>query len=511
MAKKMKAFVRTATKSTEKNLVENAKKLKENPHILLPDCADDYSKKYFNKIRKNLDKIYRFRDDVKKLEKLSKKRGLDGALAGTLLIAHSEKAPYLAVAQFPSGDVTYAQRGKADKEKLVAVQHFDDPMLRLLGFKDIAMKKKLHVYSWDKGFVSTGLKPSPPDGFVDFIINKTGLSNQENVLVCNHIPAENAKNKDFIRKNYLRIHWKSADTLFAICEDCTKSTDNTIFRVTKYLLESNLSDDFQIEVVGQVVKQTCLDIQQKTLYLDEYLSGKINDNEFIRKNLEEREKAIKTSKEKILVLDGVSYGRDVKGFIEALKPNKYERIGLEFILKQVEEPVVLNNVTPNKVLECFWKKYGLDVIRTMIDNEDVAKDIFSLNDTPSNTLEMAFNYKERQDILSRLPRYSFLPPLAKFADHIARTYKAFGEEKALGEIKKRSDDPKVKSLAYAFLLVFQKEKDKKWQYSNIEIEYGEFLKDYARKLLDSKPEDYHNILSELLVASGSSEVIKPDS
>jgi len=509
MAKKMKAFVRTAAKSTEKNLVENAKKLRENPSILLPDCKDDYSKKYFGKIKKSLDKIHRFRDDTKKLEKLSKKKGLDGALAGTLLLSHSEKAPYLAVVQFHTGDVTYAQRGKADKEKLVAVQHFDDPVLRLLGIRDIAMKKRLHVYSWDNGFVSTGLKSNPPEAFVGFIITKTGLSKQKDVAVCNHINPENVKNKDFIRKNYLLIHWKSAETIFGICEDCAKSTGNTIFKITKYLLEPHISDDFQIEVVGQVVKQACSDAQQKTLYLDEYLSGKINDIEFINKNIEQRDKAIKTSGEKILALDGVSYGKDIRGFIEALKPNKFERVGLEFILERIDEPVVINNATPNKVLECFWKKYGLDVINTMINDEETAKDIFSLNETPSNIIEMAFNYRERQALLSRLPRYEVLPPLAKFADHIARTYKAFGEEKALGEIKKRPDDPKGKSLAYAFLLVFEKEKDKKWQYSHMEMEYGEFLKEHAKKLLESEPGEYHNLLKELLVASGSTESIEP--
>ena len=52
-----------------------------------------------------------------------------------------------------------------------------------------------------------------------------------------------------------------------------------------------------------------------------------------------------------------------------------------------------------------------------------------------------------------------------------------------------------------------KGKDKKWKYSQIEIEYGEFLKDYSKKLLDSKPKEYHRTLQELLTASGSSENI----
>ena len=180
---------------------------------------------------------------------------------------------------------------------------------------------------------------------------------------------------------------------------------------------------------------------------------------------------------------------------------------MELILEQVEEPVVLNNVTPNKVLERFWKDYGLDAISSIIDDKDMSKKFFSLDDTPSDILELVFNYKERQQILSQLPKYKSLPPLAKFVDNIVRTYKTFGEKEALAEIKKRPDNPKGKSIAYAFLLVFGKGKDKKWQYSQIEIEYGDFLKEHAKKLLNSEPKNYHKSLQELLTNSGSSENI----
>ncbi|UCC20504.1 MAG: hypothetical protein JSV62_04230, partial [Promethearchaeota archaeon] len=100
-----------------------------------------------------------------------------------------------------------------------------------------------------------------------------------------------------------------------------------------------------------------------------------------------------------------------------------------------------------------------------------------------------------------------LPPLAKFADTVVRVYKTFGEKNALAEIKKRPDNPKGKSIAYAFLLAFGKGQDKKWQFSQVEIEYGEFLKDNVKKLLDSKPDKYHKYLQDLLIASGSSEKI----
>ena len=509
MAKKfrmMRTFARTAAKSLEKRLVENAKRLRDEPYLIIPDYDDNYSRKIFEKIKKSLDKVCRFKDDTSKLEKLANKRSLDGALAGTLLIAHSEKAPYLAVARFSTGDISYAQRGRADKEKLIAVQYFDNPVFRLLGIKDIALKKGIHVYSWDEGFISTGLELEPPKEFVSFITKKTGLKQNGDVLICGDIRPEDIKNKKVLKKNYLRIHWKSANIFFGICEDCVKEKQNTIFNITKYMIEPDISSDFSIEVVGQIIKQKDQE-SAETKHLDDYLSGKLKDIDFIKKNIQLREESLKDSDQKILILDGVSYGIDSDKFIEALKSNKYEKEGLKYILENVDEPVIFDNTSPNKVLEHFWKDYGIDTIKSIINDENMAKKFFSLDETPSDILKLVFQYRERQKILANLPSYKSLPPLSNFIDNVVKTYKTFGEKEALIEIKKRPDNPKGKSVAYAFLLVLGKGKDKKWQYSQVEIEYGEFLKDYTKKLLDSDPNKYHDAFKELLVASGSSEEI----
>ena len=503
---KVRTFARTASKSMEKNLVENAKKLMKDPYLILPDYNDKYSAKYFGKIKKSLDKVSIFKDDQKKLEKLSNKRGLDGALAGTMLIAYSEKAPYLGVVKFQTGDATYAQRGRADKEKLIGVQHFNDPVLRLLGIKEMVLKKKLHVYSWDEGYVSTGIEAKPPMEFIDFLVKKMDLIKKNGIATCKDLNLETVKNKDLAKKNYIRIYWKSADFIMAFCEDCAKLRKNTVFFMSKYFLEPKISNDFLIEVIGKTVNKSDHTFSQ-TQNLDNYLSGEFTDTEFITKNIKHQEESLKESGKKFFTLDGNSFGQDLNSFIEALKPTKYEQEALEFILNKIDEPVVFNNVTANKVLERYWKEYGLDVIISVIDDEDLSKKFFLLEDSPSNILQLVYNFKERQKILSKLPKYKGLSPLAEFIDNIVRTYKTFGEKEAVVEIKKRPDDPKGKSIAYAFLLVFKKASNKKWQFSQVEIEYGEFLKDYAKRLLDSDSDNYHRAFQELLKASGSSENI----
>ena len=505
--RRVRTFARTATKSQEKNLIDNAKKLIEDPYVILPGCTDDSYNKYFIKIRKRIKKIHRFKDDDEKLEKLANKKSLEGALAGTLLLAISEKAPYLGVLKFPTGDITYAQRGKAEKEKLIAVQHFNDPVLRLLGIKDIAFKKRLHVYSWDKEFICSGKIAQPPKEFVDFTIGKLGFSYKNNICFCDHVDPVKAKDKKFLKKYYLRINWKSARIVIAICKDCAKSTKNTMFNISKYMIAPDLSDDFEIDVVAEVIKQKDSELKQETMHLKEYLSGKLTDQEFINKNVKSQEEQVTQSDEKILVLDGVSYGSDFDGFINKLKPKKYERDALEYMLEQIDEPLVVSDVTSNRILEMYWETYAKDFIKSIVDDKKMADSFFKLDDTPSNILATVFEYKDRQKVLSQLPNFESLPPLATFADNVARTYRTFGKKNALGEIKKRPDTPKGRSVAYAFLLVFEKGKDTKWKYSKDEIEYGEFLTGYAKSLIDVEPKKYTKALQDLLTVCGSNEKI----
>jgi len=510
MVKKEKmnrSFARTAPKSQEKYLIENAKKLQENPLLILPTCTPN-AERYFRKLRKKLTKIHQYSDNEKKLEKLSHKKGLDGALAGTYLLAISGKAPYLAALTFPTGDITYAQRGKADKEKLIAVQHFDDPVFRLRGIKDFVLKKNLHVYSWDTSYVCTGAKAHPPKEFIEFIRTKVGFISEQDVIRCQHIPAESVRKKEYLPLNYLRIEWTSAPLTIVICENCTKSTKNTMFTISKYMLQRNLSHDFTIEVITQIAKHQVLSETQKTTTLQDYLSGTVTDYEYIKKISKNQEESAKKSEEKILVLDGTSYGTDVASFVDALHPTSDEKNALEYMLSKSQEPLIVSKTSPSKILERYWDQYGKEFLETLLRDDEKAASLFQLDDTPSNIIHLASEYRQRQKILAQLPVYTNLPPLATFADTVARTFMTFGEKKALVEVKNHPDTPKAKSIAYAFLLALGKGAEERWKYSQEEIEYGEFLQQYTKKLLKITPEQYSIALQELLTVSGSSETIK---
>ena len=117
---------------------------------------------------------------------------------------------------------------------------------------------------------------------------------------------------------------------------------------------------------------------------------------------------------------------------------------------------------------------------------------------------------KKKTIISLLPEYDKLPSIAEFADQMARIYMTKGVDDTARAIEKyRSGDTKIKSVAYAFLLALERGEGKKWQYTQTEFDFAQFLKDPAEQLLKSEPTEYNHSLQTLLSATGSTEKIEP--
>ncbi|KQM12113.1 hypothetical protein AOA80_04230 [Methanomassiliicoccales archaeon RumEn M1] len=103
------------------------------------------------------------KDDPKKLDfAMNWGDQLVRAYAATISLAEAGKVPYLAAGRTPMGDVSYAVRGKVEKDKLIGVQNFDHPELRLMAFWKIAERENLHMYSMEDHVFCSPDGPSPP-------------------------------------------------------------------------------------------------------------------------------------------------------------------------------------------------------------------------------------------------------------------------------------------------------------------------------------------------------------
>ncbi len=168
---KIRTGARTAAKVQEKELITKAKKIKKNPALVIPKCEHE-GRCPLDKIRRQVNRVRMFADDDKRLKKLAGAGDqLSRAYAATLLIAQSEKAPYLAVFRTPFGEIAYALRGKVKKEKLIGVQHYDKPKWRFLSLVDLATKKGLHIYFTKSGLICKGREEPPPANFIKEMMN----------------------------------------------------------------------------------------------------------------------------------------------------------------------------------------------------------------------------------------------------------------------------------------------------------------------------------------------------
>jgi len=516
MAKKPQKYrtgIRSATKTQEKQIVQNAKKILEDPLIALPKCLNPkckglLGKCYFKTEFKEIEKIRSIKNDEKKITRHTKGDNLVSAIAGTLLIAHSQKAPYLAVAKLPHGTVPYAKRGDANWEKLIGVQHFTDPQLRLLSVGEKAVKKGLHIYSTNDAMFCTGNEAHPPVEFIQFVSKKLGLNND---YTCKHLNKKIVKEKKTIQQPYIRIKWISGKKIIGVCKECSQG--NTLTRLKQYFYSPD--DEFQVEVVSREIEciSNCPKCKIKPR-MDEnidtlpYIEGKMSDNAFIEYYKNESKKQIEKLDEKIIIMDDKCYGDDTTRFIEDLNPTKWEKLGLEYILNKITAPLIIPRITPNKILEKYWEEYGKEILKKLVQDEVQVQEILTMSALPSEMLEKALNMSEKKEILSNLPRYENLPPLAGLADAIARAYKTLGKKEAIKIISSAGNKIKDKSVAYSFLLAMDQGQDLSWKYSPVEKELGQHLQVYAKKLLNAQSQNYHDALQELIFATGSTEKIK---
>jgi len=502
-----RSFARTAPKSQEKDLIESARYLQQHPDALLPNAEGD-CEKYLTKLRRQITKITTIADNPDKLKRLATKKGLPGAVAGTLLLLDQEKAPVLGYLQFATGEtVMYAQRGKADKEHFVAAQHPRDPVYRLLGLASHAKKKHLNIYSWDTGYLCTGKTPHPPQDFLTFLAKKHNLTLKDHTATCPHLTPDSVKEKKPGTTPYLRLHWQSADLTIGICETCTKNRANTLIAMTKYFIEPKLSTDITAEVVSTYSAAHQTTPKELHKAAQRYYNGSLTDAQFIAERTRTQQTSVKAQTTKVYMAGGISYSDNQQAFINALNPTTEERHALTYILNQVTEPVVIPEATPAKVFELYWTPHGKAFLSTIVTDTQYASTLCNMHDSPGTILKLAFEWQTHQDTLNTLPRYQTLPPPAQFADTIARIAKTQGPEKAIRELKRRPDTPQCRSLEYAFLLAFHAEKESQWKFTKEEINYGEFLKPTVDTLLSATASDYTNALEKLLSACGSTDTI----
>lgn len=500
--------ISAGSKVQQANLRALARDMADDPGLLIPDCAGQCRRCQFDRLLAKLRKIQASRGNPVALKRLAGSgKQLERGYASMLMLAAEEGPIMFAAAKLPGQDVSYTVRGKVRKEVLIGLQHFDDPKLRLLAYSEFAVKNKVHIYSSDEELACTGREPKYPAALIDEVLASTGyrLKKASGGYACEHqgVGCE------------LKVSVLSAGTSVGLCKACASRKENLHAALLSRVVCKHPESDLEVSLGHDIrcAKGNACSVPSKSKatagLLAKYRAGELSD----RALLEDYESAVRAGLEQagrtIYVLGDRCFEDDAAAFIVALAPSDIEAKALKRVLAASQGPVIMSDATPSAVLALTWDWQGANAIHAVTGDKELARKVFLENresgKPPSQILREAVSLAKSREALAGLPEFKALGKVGRYADDLARTHRALGREEALRKIGGSQKDTKLKSVDCGFLTALGGMKGREWQFTREELDYGCYLADFARALLDAKPEDYADALQNLLTASGSGE------
>lgn len=485
--------IKKTPKNLERELLATSKRLADDPSLVIPKCIDAPRKDPFAKLEKQIGKIVRFRDDPERLIKLATKGDqLVRAYAAAISLSASGKLPYLTSTELPVGVVSFAMRGKVDREKLIGLQHFDDPDLRLLAYWDVAREQKLHIYSTEKGLFCSVNGPKAPKEYVEEML--ASLPYRSDGGSCGHT-----------ERPVVRVKWRSADRELRVCAECSAGT-NTAHQLMARVAAVDPMDDLDVTVEHSYTgdKEGCQgDFPVPKDLVQGYLRGDMDDAGLIEAHVRAKGDWMR-GRGQVYVLGQECFGKDGKAFLEALKGSEIERTALQAVIAK-GRPIVSSQNQTGKVIGEIWGTESSTMLAAVSD-EGTAKRVLEMGDlTPGQMLVEARRLVQEREVLRAVPEYAQLGPVGKLADSLARAYKLEGAQAMVRQIARTEKEHRLKAVGFAFLEAIGEGRSHKWQYSQEEMDYGMHLSGSALAMIEGSGEDYHQALLALLRDSGSGE------
>lgn len=491
--------VKKTPKTLEKDILDRSRRLAEDPELLMPECARSCRRCSIRSSVEKMQKVAAKKDDPKKLDfAMNWGDHLVRAYAATISLAEAGKVPYLAAGKTPMGDVSYAVRGKVEKDKLIGVQNFDHPELRLMAFWKIAERERLHMYSMEDHVFCSPDGPSPPAQYVEEAISLLPYDLDDDGR-CPH--------PDAVER--LRVRWKSARATLEICHDCAGSV-NTIHMLASRIAAADPTDDFEFEVPFELRGEGCDLAQESKVSADlvaRYRRGEMTDADLLKEHAAERLKRIRDSGKEVYIIGETCLGSDRSAFLARLRGGEAEIEAVSGFLAKHPMAVVTRSDQAANLLADLWAEHSGELLAQVASPEtleELAKENRQLS--PAQAVAEAKRAERSKGITSQLPAYGKLGPAASHADRLARVHLTEGKTSVARQVERsRGGNHVLRSISYAFLVATGEASSMSWQFSREEMDFGNYLVPFVQKLTSSTGEEYHEALLLLMEASGSGE------
>ena len=151
------------------------------------------------------------------------------AFAGSLHAAHDEHITL--VGKFSSdsfGSASFIRRGEGKQGYLAGLQNYSNLTLRMLPWEDHA-KRGMYFFTWKGGFVCTGPNPTPPDEWLNDVLQRSRFSFTKHddlsvpVWVSGGVDAQSVLDFEPSSGGYIRFTFKHGPVLAISFDDLSKT------------------------------------------------------------------------------------------------------------------------------------------------------------------------------------------------------------------------------------------------------------------------------------------------
>lgn len=484
------------SKRQEKELMQRAVDLAEDPEILRPRCIGSCRRCHFDKSFKRISSLRPIMGDAEKLNKAAG-RGSDSlfkAYAGTVSLAAAGKIPYLATAKMPSGDISFAVRGKVKHDKLIGVQYYDDPDMRLLAYTDTSKKRKLRMYSMGDEVLCCD-RPGFPDEYIDERAASSTYDLDEEGS-CGHE----------LSRGHLVLSMDGGRRTVRVCRSCAGDR-NLLHHFISRMTAPDPLREIDVHVVHSYHDMESPELQD--FLVDEdlreaYVRGSLNDRKLIDEVVKRRSQEMRSSGAGVLMIGDRNYGRDLESFLKDLRGSDDEKQVLRNFLEKDFVTVLVKGDRSSEAINALWEEHH-DALIIAASSPEVLEEMGDVSGkNPGKAVSEAIMRQQAKGILADIPVFSELGEVGGYADRLARAFKTGGPPAVRKYIESETRGYRNRAVGLAFLRATG-EQFNTWQYNKEELDFSEYLEQFAKAMMEAKGEAYADSLANMIVASGSGE------
>ncbi len=451
--------LKSTSKEKQKEFIEHLRGLFENLSELVPECLEGGMFCNFNAYRKKVEAL-QHSENYDKFTKTAD-QFLSG-LSETHRIMESDSAPIFGMLKTPYGTIEYAKRGVTDDSVLVGIQHYDNPLWRMLAFSSLAKTKGSRIYSSGSFYLGSCKNSSPGVDFFKSVLKDENIQFDEKDGDL-EIPGT-GHSMEILHLNTVKFRFYE------------NSSYNLLQSLLRHMITPDIGSDFsfRFDFIGDLVQEI------PTQALSLYMAGKMNDRTFIRESTTFRvSEAIRRG---YYIIGDTGY-RTAEELVEKY-PFKYvpEDI-IVTALNSYGKGISMDAFSERKVLETIWPTTGKAILAEMFPDED-SSTFSSLKGSPMDQIDSLSERSRIAEIKSDIEIKAWSQDSQYLVD-IIRNYFTLGREKALREAEKSMGNSNVqKAIFYAFLDCIGETRNREWQFTDTERDLSWKIKPYISRILE---------------------------